>query len=230
MSTWKKHKRKGGMAPDRTALVALRRGGIAFNAQFVAQAKLDEHTRVTIFVDSPKFRIGLKFHSDASDEDSYALCRDGGGRGQGRMAQTQALIRDVPWIGAIASTKENSVRRFQPQWNSADRLWVVDMCPSFEVQVSHKSKIPSDLRGIYRYRRDDEVVYIGRGVIRSRASSPERSEWDFDTIEYSLVPDEASQEKWEAYWLDVHVAEHQKLPFYNRVAGKKTTKTEQDGG
>jgi hypothetical protein len=224
MTTWKKHKRKGGMAPDRTPYVSLRREGIAFNSQFASQARLDEHMRVTIFVDSPKFRIGLKFHSNASDDDSYALCRDGGGRGRGRMAQTQALIRDFPWIGAVARAKENAVRRFQPQWNSADGLWIVEMCPSFEVKVSHKSEIPSDLRGIYRYWRGDEVVYIGRGVIRSRASSPERTTWDFDIIEYSVVADDASQVKWEAYWLDIHVAEHNGLPFYNRIGGKKVSK------
>ena len=104
------------------------------------------------------------------------------------------------------------------------------MCPGFEVKVSHKSEIPSDLRGIYRYLRGiyrylrgDEVVYIGRGVIRSRASSPERTEWDFDIIEYSVVTDESSQVKWEAYWLDIHVAEHNGLPFYNRIGGKKFT-------
>lgn len=221
MPNWKKHKRKGGMSTDRVAIVSLRPTGLAFNAQFVAQGRLDQYNRVSVFVDATSFKLGLKFHGDASDQDSYALCRDGGGRGMGRMAQTQTLIREHSWIGALAKMKDTKVRRFKPEWESYDGLWVINMCPSFEVKVSHKSEIPSDATGIYRYVKGSEIVYIGRGTIRSRLASPERKEWDFDVIEYSLVSDISNQEKWEAYWLDVFVSENEKLPLYNRIGGKK---------
>jgi hypothetical protein len=89
--------------------------------------------------------------------------------------------------------------------------------------VSDRSEIPSTTRGIYRYRRGDDIVYIERGQIRSRSQAPECEEWDFETIEYSIVPDEAQQKKWEAYWLDKHVEQHSKLPFYNRIKGEHSS-------
>jgi hypothetical protein len=224
---WKKHIRKGGAAPDQRSLITIRRQSIAFNAHFSAIAQLDKHTRVTIHADSEEFKIGLDFHSDSSDHASYALCNDGGGSsGRGRSAEMRSLFKENKWIAAIGLAKEGAARRFEPQWSSADSFWIVKLAPSFEFKVSDKSVIPSDLSGIYRYRRGNDVVYIGRGVIRSRASSPEREIWDFDSIEYSVVADVASQEKWESHWLNIHTAEHDGLPFYNRIAGKKVTKAE----
>ena len=98
-------------------------------------------------------------------------------------------------------------------------MWVVSLRPAFEVRASARTEVPSDARGIYRYRRGDEVVYIGRGQIRSRLNAPERNEWDFDTIEYSILLDEEQQEHWESHWLDAFVAERGKLPVYNRIGG-----------
>jgi len=221
MSPWKKHKRKDGQTPARTPFVSIRRQAIAFNAQFVVQADLADMTRVSIFFDPSRFRIGFKFHSDSTDADSYALGRDGGGRGRGRSVQAAAVINKHSWIDAVAKIKDLRLRRFKPEWHSADSMWIVSLCPAFEVRVSHKSDIPSNVKGIYRYRRGDEIVYIGRGAIRSRLRAPERSDWDIEIIEYSPLQNEAEQERWESFWLDKFVQQHGKLPLYNRIGGKK---------
>jgi hypothetical protein len=81
--------------------------------------------------------------------------------------------------------------------------------------------IPSDVRGIYRYLRESgETVYIGRGEIRKRLSQPERQEWDFDRVEYSVVADPDQQVRWEDYWITrFKEANKGKLPIYNKISG-----------
>jgi len=221
MAAWAKHRRKGGKAAEPTPLITVRRGAIAFNAHFVSAAQLGDKLRATVFVDEGSRCLGFKFHDDASDEDSFALTADGGGKkGRGRAIQVSSLMRECAWLRALSQHENPRVRRFQPQWVSADSLWMIAISPAFEERVSDRSEIPSATRGIYRYRRGDDIVYIGRGQIRSRAQAPERKEWEFETIEYSVVRDEAQQKKWEAYWLDKHVEQHGKLPFYNRIKGE----------
>lgn len=221
MSQWLKLRREGGETPEAVPLVTIRRSGLAFNASFARAAGLRDKSHVSIHLAPDSFRIGLKFLDDASDADSYALTRDGGGRGEGRHAQTTALLR-TPWVAAVARIEDKRLRRFKPTWLSAESMWVVSLCPAFEVRASARTEVPSDARGIYRYRRGDEVVYIGRGQIRSRLNAPEGNEWDFDTIEYSLLPDEKQQGHWESHWLDAFVAEQGKLPVYNRIGGSSS--------
>jgi hypothetical protein len=220
MGKWIKHSRKGGKTPVRP-LVSIRREAIAFNAHFVATAGLEQKTRVSVFIDPEPFRLGFNFHDYSTDEDSYALSRDGGGRGRGRSIQTTALMRENLWLAAIAKEPDQRLRRFEPQWISADSLWVISICPPFENRVSDRSDIPSNVQGIYRYKRENEIVYIGRGQVRSRTQAQGRQDWDFETIEYSVVPDESEQKKWEAFWLDRFVEQHGKLPIYNRIGGEQ---------
>ena len=222
MSSWVKLRREGGGTPEPTPLIAFRRGGVAFNAEFVRVAKIEDKTRVSVSVNPASLQIGFKFHDDSSDADSYALTTDGGsrdrGHGIGRWAQAGTLVR-LPWVAAIARIENARLRRFKPTWSSVQSMWIVTLCPAFEVRASAVSEIPSIARGIYRYRHDDGIVYIGHGQIRSRLNAPERAEWDFDTIEYSLIEDEVAQRHWETYWLDKFVEQHGRLPFYNRIGG-----------
>jgi hypothetical protein len=219
---WIKHNRKGGTMPEARSLVSIRRAAIAFNAHFVATVAIERNSHVSIFLKPDSFQVGFKFHNDSTDEDSYTLIHDGGGsrRGRGRSIQITALMRENSWLKAISLEPDQRLRRFEPKWISTDSLWVISICPPFENRVSDKSDIPSDISGLYRYKRGDEIVYIGRGQVRSRTQAFGREDWDFETIEYSVVQ-EAEQEKWEAFWLDHFVRQHGKLPIYNRIAGKR---------
>jgi len=222
MSPWAKHRRKGGKRAEPTPLISIRRGAIAFNAHFVADAQLSDKLRVTVFVDEEARRLGFKFHDDAADEDSFALTADGGSKkGRGRSIQVNSLMLKQDWLRALSQHEDSRVRRFRPQWVSADSMWVISVSPAFEQRVSDRSEIPSTTCGIYRYRRGDDIVYIGRGQVRSRTRAPERGDWEFETIEFSVVPDTAQQKKWETYWLDKYVEQHGKLPFYNRIKGER---------
>lgn len=106
-------------------------------------------------------------------------------------------------------------------WLPADGLWTINVRPSFETRVESADSIEAGLCGIYRYLAGGQVVYIGRGDIRSRAKSPERADWVIDVIEYSVVEDVIDQEKWEALWLDEHRNQYGTLPLYNRIGGKR---------
>lgn len=218
VGSWVKVRRKGGETPEATPFVTFRQGGVAFNATFMRTANLEGKTHVAILVDRESMRVGFKFLDGPSDADSYALTRDGGGTGDGRWAQAGALFGE-PWVAAVLRIKDSRHRRFKPVWSSADSMWIVSLCPAFDTRVSAGSEIPSTACGIYRYLRGGEVVYIGRGQIRSRFNAPERREWDFEIIEYSLVPNEQQQAHWESYWLDAFVAQYGKLPIYNRIGG-----------
>jgi hypothetical protein len=58
MCAWQKHKKKVGGKSRCTALVAIRRQQVAFNAQFVAQAELNQHTSVSVSLTRASSRLG----------------------------------------------------------------------------------------------------------------------------------------------------------------------------
>ena len=195
---------------------------LAFNSHFIRANKLHEHTRVTIYCDPGRYRVGLRFHSDAADQNSFALTADGGRKGgDSRAIQINALMKQHKWLSSAARSPNPMARRYQPVWFAPDSLWVVNVRPSFETRVTSATTIETGLCGIYRYWAGDRVVYIGRGDIRARANSPERSDWIIDAIEYSIIDDEADQSKWEALWLDEYRNEFGVLPLYNRIGGKR---------
>ena len=223
MTKWIKYRRKGGKSLDPVARITIRTNQIAFNAHFVAIAHLEEKPYVSVYVNPDLFRLGFQFHAKSTNEDAIALTNDGGpgGKGsKGRCIRAVGLMREYPWLEAVGKIKDPRLRRFEPQRSGIDRMWVISLYPSFERRVSDRSDISHE-SGIYRYKRGDVIVYIGRGQIRSRLGSNDREKWDFETIEYSVVPDNDQQVKWEAWWLDRFVEEHGKLPLYNRISGKR---------
>jgi hypothetical protein len=205
-------------------LVTIRIRTIAFNAYFVKVAGLEKKSRVSIKVKPNLMQLGFKFHDDSNIRDSFTLTKDGGGSnraGKSRAIQAQKIFKLYPWLNAVTNLDPRS-RQFEPTWVGIDSLWVISLCPPFENRVSDRSEIPHDIKGVYRYKLGDEIVYIGRGTVKSRAQSPERIEWNFETIEYSIIPEEDGQKKWEAFWLDRYVEQEGKLPFYNRISGEKS--------
>jgi hypothetical protein len=127
------------------------------------------------------------------------------------------------WIKRISTLPQKDRRFYDPK--KEGQKWVIQLCPSFEVRRARESsEIPSDAVGIYRYARENgEIVYIGRGEIRKRLACPDRVDWDFDVVEYSLVSDPDKQIKWEDYWLEKFQNANDKLPFYNKVSGFSKT-------
>jgi hypothetical protein len=213
-----------GRSEVQKPLVTVRNRAFAFNTYFVKVAELEDLSRVSVRVKPKSMQIGFRFHDNPNDRDSYVLTKDGGPSqriGKGRIVQTSVVFQAYPWLKAVSKLDQRT-RQFEPKWIGTDSIWAISICPPFETQVSDISEIPREVRGIYRYKQGNDIVYIGKGIVRSRAQSPEREDWNFETIEYSIIPDETEQIKWEAFWLDRFVASHGRLPFYNRVAGQRT--------
>lgn len=205
-----------------SAYVAVRPDHFAFNTTFVRLACLKADDRVTFHVDSERLKIGFEFSQDKTPN-SYALASQNakGKRGSsaGMQCSSRGLVLKFPWVQSVTKLPPKS-RRFSV--SKEGKLWVIQLCPAFEEQRARESAdIPSDASGIYRYVRESgEVVYIGRGQIRQRLSEPQRVDWDFDRVEYSIVANPDDQVRWETYWLDKFKQENGgKLPRYNKVSG-----------
>jgi len=188
-----------------------------FNALFGRQASLDSSYRVTIFEDEQNRRLGFEFHKEqrpgsfalSSRKDKYA----------GLFCSNQGIVPKRSWLASVAKQSGKN-RRFTPK--KEGNRWVIQLCPAFEIKKARESQdLSSEDVGIYRYLRENgDIVYIGRGPIKARLQSPERKDWDFDDIEYSIVPNPDEQVKWEDYWIERFKADNDgKKPFYNMVSG-----------
>ena len=154
---------------------------------------------------------------EGSDEPFIAI------RSDGKVGLNATFVRiKQAWYAAVLRLSPKQ-RRFEPRQVSTQegKLWVIQLCPSFEARRARESdRIPSDISGIYRYVRGEEVVYIGRGNIAKRLSEAVRESWEFDRIEYSVIDDPDQQVQWEAHWIDQYKDEHDgKRPLYNLIDG-----------
>jgi hypothetical protein len=207
--------------------IAVTTDHFAFNAMFVRIAELSPDKRVTAYADPENLKLGFEFHTEEKP-DSFALSSQSSDKRGMKRTSMQCAARGVvmkfPWIKSVTKLPVKD-RRFEPK--KEGHLWVIQLCPAFEERKARESAdIPSDATGIYRYVRDDgEIVYIGRGNIKNRLASPEREDWEFAVIEYSILENPDQQLKWEDYWLTRYQEEHGgKLPIYNKILGTSTVK------
>jgi len=219
---WEVFRREDGFEGRDEPFISVRSDHLAFNATFVRISAVGAGKHVTIHVDSENRKIALEFH-DEKRPNSFALAqqyRGSGRRGHpGLQCTCVALLKKYSWVRSVTALPAKE-RRFRPQ--KEGKLWVIHLCPAFEEQRARESAdIPPGITGVYRYVRETgEIVYIGRGDIKKRLASPNRAEWDFDRVEYSVVADPDQQVKWETYWLERFKYENGgRLPFYNRVSG-----------
>ncbi|MCX5643472.1 MAG: hypothetical protein NTZ17_02130 [Phycisphaerae bacterium] len=202
--------------------ISISRSHFAFSAAFVRQAQVEPGSRATVYVDMCHRRIGFEFHSD-DRPNSFALsAASSDKKGQKRKALQCAAtgtIRKHRWIDSVTKQPAKN-RRFSPK--KEGNKWVIHICPAFEERRARESTdIPSEVVGIYRYSRESgEIVYIGRGPIKKRLQAPERRDWDFDVVEYSVIDDPDDQVKWEDFWIERFKEQNNgELPFYNKVSG-----------
>jgi len=224
---WMKIKRDDTFQGSDRPFIAVTASHFAFNAMFVRIAELSPDKRVTIYADPENLKLGFEFHLEERP-DSFALSHQSSDKRGIKRTSMQCASRGVvmkfPWIKSVTRLLVKD-RRFEPK--KEGNRWVIQLCPAFEERKARESAdIPSDASGIYRYVRDTgEIVYIGRGNIKNRLMSPEREDWEFDVVEYSLLENPDQQLKWEDYWLDRYEEEHGRKPFYNKVSGTSTAES-----
>ncbi|MCY3816283.1 MAG: hypothetical protein OXG59_08345 [Gammaproteobacteria bacterium] len=147
----------------------------------------------------------------------------------------KGLIARMPWIRSVATQTSLEARKFdlgryhgalppQPDGDRGNQPWYIQLRPAFENWVfpSNIQTLNSDTRGIYRYLKADEIIYIGKGRILERYQEPGRNTWGVSKIEYSEITDDDKALEWEAWWIDRFQQEHNgNLPRYNQVRGQQ---------
>lgn len=229
---WRKVRRSARRSGFFPVITIRPQGTLALSADFVRLADLSSRSMATLFLSDDGRKLAIHFHNDEKDEDAYRIGTDGGGSSRkatkNRLIVANAIIKQSPTLAALVRDKD-SKRRFEPVRIGADR-WAITLMPCFEAIWGETVRFGRDQSGIYRYRNGAETVYIGRGNIRERLAEPERVNWQYDKIEYSIINDDAAERRWEAYWLDEYRRRWNRWPVYNRIAGRRSDEKEAQVG
>ena len=211
---WEIVKRDDTFQGRNTAHISIGHDRILFNALFAKIADLDHYRTVKIYADQENLRLGFEFLSEES-QDSLMLIKSKGTI----SCSARGNVQKYPWVKSITKLPKKH-KRFKPY--KEGKLWVIQLCPAFEHRKARESvEISDEAKGIYRYlRENNEIVYIGRGAIKKRLNAPERKEWDFDIVEFSIIEDPDQQVKWEDYWINRFREDNRgHLPLYNKISG-----------
>lgn len=210
---WVKIKRTNISADE--PCVSIKNERFYFNVAFSRLAQIEQHSFVSIYTDDQDRCIGFEFKRERTSDDEYRICGD---IKKGFYCQCKEAAHKV-WVASVrANNKRNKFLV------SRDKTkWFIRLMPAFEVKVARDEykKINTSASGIYRYIDDSgQVVYIGKGNIRSRLLESERAAWNFCSVEYSLVADDSSACEWESFWIQKHINENYQLPIYNQIGGR----------
>ncbi len=203
-------------------------GKVNFSTEFLYQNKLQESSYVMLFVDEEAFKLGFAFLQDKVDEKSLKLNWKNGIAKTARIGDE--TLRKIGFVSDIIKRPNPKERRFLPKLEklNGSKIWVISLVPDFQFKVRRNDigLISSESTGIYRYLKDGAVVYIGKGSIKRRAQEAQRSDWNFDTIEYAKISTDdpnslhSEQFKWERYFiLKFKDENNNQRPIYNRNDG-----------
>jgi hypothetical protein len=207
-------------------IVTISGGRFHFNSHFYRLAELSNYQHVGYHLDKDKHEICFEFVKDSEADNSEASLYKLESKGSSRSARSAAgaLISRTSWIRAVANDSSADNRKYVAKRDG--KLWCIQLVPGFEecVERSNYTSIPGNASGIYQYRGEDgEVIYIGQGQIRERLREPERKDWEFTKIEYSIISDENQRINAERHWLERYKEAHGgRLPYQNRQSGNKT--------
>lgn len=207
--------------------MVLTSSGFSFSAAFIRNQKLEQKRSVKILRDDENpYWIGFKFFDEQFVENSVALINRQGDSGKTTAARTVKagqLYSASPVLRSLRDADSKTARTFTMRWDVTNRLFYADLRPNFELKMpfEERNTLQSDLRGIYRYRNaSNEIIYIGKGVIRDRAMSPEREDWQIKSIEYSACPTDADAYRWESFYLEDFERLNGRIPVMNKIKGR----------
>lgn len=217
---WIKVRREQSPVKFSPTITVRAKGTFALSADFVRMAAIDDNSMASLYLSQDGRAVAFRFHDDETDADAYRVGPDGG-RGirasKGRLIVANAIFKQSATLAAMQRDRR-AVRRLEPK-RLAPNVWVISLAPCFESVWTGPGSIVGDHSGIYRYLDGAETVYIGRGHLKSRFSEPERRQWQFSKIEYSILNDEATERQWESFWLDEYRQRCNRWPIYNRISG-----------
>jgi hypothetical protein len=212
--------------PSQDSVLYINKSGISFSASFIKKEKLEAAEGVKFFVDDEDpYYLGFIFTTDSSAPNTLSLMASGRSKGgsAGVTIKASELINKSIVLKSIQSLPNKLDRTFEISFNKQQKMYSILLRPNFEVTVkwSDKNKIPDTFSGIYRYLDiNGQTVYIGKGNIKSRASSPERTQWGVAKIQYSVIDSDDRSFYWENYYLERFVSINGARPPFNVIMGK----------
>ncbi len=195
-------------------IISLNNNRFSYNIIFSRIAELEKNQFVTYYFDEENRKIGFEF-SNVESPDSFKIILN---KQKGNYSQSTELF-SKKWIQKVSNQKEFS--RFKPTRDG--KKYIITLIPVFEFSLKREdiNQLNSEVKGIYRYLDNSNVVYIGKGLIRMRIKEPARQDWKFDVVEYSVISDEDLQYEWESFWLEKFKDQNEgRLPAYNLISGR----------
>ena len=213
--------------PSQDSVLYINKSGISFSANFMKKERLENSEGIKFFFDEddPYF-LGFLFTNDSSTPNTLSLMASGRGTkgaSAGVTIKARELINKNLILKSIINLPNKLDRTFEITFDKQREIYFILLRPNFEVTVnwSDKNKIPDSYSGIYRYLdRNSQIIYIGKGLIKNRASSPERAEWGVVKIQYSVIESDEKSFYWENYYLDRFVSVNGSKPPFNVIMGK----------
>lgn len=212
--------------PSQDSVLYISKSGITFSAQFIKKYGLENSEGVKFFGDDEDpYYLGFRFTDDSSAANTLSLVASGRSKGgsAGFTIKAAELINKNSVLKTIQGMPDKQDRTFEVSYEKKSQIYSVILRPSFEISVEweNKNKIPDIINGIYRYiNSEGNIIYIGKGNIKSRANSPERKEWGISKIQYSAINDDNKCYYWENYYLERFVETTGAKPPFNLIMGK----------
>ena len=211
--------------PSQDSVLTISKSGVFFSAVCVRKYGLLGKEGISfLHDDEDPYLLGFRFHASQKGFNMLAIQSQsrGLGAGGGFFIKATELISKNPILKRVQSLKNKSDRTFEIFLNKTEDYYYIYLKPVFELSATwvNRNKINDDARGIYRYiDKNDQILYIGKGLIKQRASDAERANWGIDKIEYSVIEDENKALEWESYYIDLYVTTNGLRPPFNRIKG-----------
>jgi hypothetical protein len=212
--------------PSQDSVLYINKSGISFSASFIKKEKLEAAEGVKFFVDDEDpYYLGFVFTTDSSAPNTLSLMASGRSKGAsaGVTIKAAELINKSIVLKSIQKLPNKLDRTFEINFDKQQKIYSILLRPNFEVTVnwSDKNRIPDSFSGIYRYLDNNgQTVYIGKGNIKARALSPERTQWGVTKIQYSVIENDEKSYYWENYYLERFVSINGAKPPFNVIMGK----------
>ena len=214
--------------PESDEFVSITRSqGFSFSSSFMRNNGLTNSTYVRFgAIEDNEYQIACQF-SELNDRPSghwVSLVRKSNRGKTHDSAQTKAaaFINSHFVLKNIVKNSSGSkeARRYRITFEKIVKSYLIHLIPSFE-HSCNLDNLPSNEVGIYRcLDKVGEVVYIGKGRIKDRVKEHQHN-FNFSTIQYSVINNEQEQFKYEAYYLDLFRSERGRLPAENSIGGKR---------
>lgn len=212
--------------PSQDSVLYVNKSGLSFSANFVKKHNLEDAEGIKFFQnDEDPYLLGFKFTQTTNEPNTLTLVAQGRSKGgsAGFTIKASELINKNAILKNVQKLPAKQDRTFEIHFDEKEGMYSILLRPNFEISISwlERNKVPEEFKGIYRYLNNDgQIIYIGKGGIRTRANSPERKDWGVSKIEYSVILEDEKSYFWENFYIERYVATQGAKPPFNVIMGK----------